>query len=513
MANRLKVADHQAIIGLARLGWSFRRIAAKVGVDRETVSRHVRSAATGPSGADPTDSNAAISIIGAGRRSPCEPLREVILAKLEQGLTAQRIWQDLKGEHHFTDGYQSVQRFVRRLRCGRELPFRRMECAPGEEAQVDFGVGAAIVIPEGVPLPAGVKVRRRRTHVLRVVLSHSRKGYSEVMLRQTAEDFLHALENAFWSFGGVPKTIVTDNLKAAVLKADWFDPELNPKLQAFAEHYGTVILPTKPRMPRHKGKVERGIGYVQNNALKARTFSSLGAQNDFLRQWEIEVADPRTHGTTRQQVRKIFEEVEKGALLPLPNGRFPQFHEGRRIVNRDGHVEVDRGYYSVPPEFLGRTVWVRWDARIVRVFDQGLRQIAIHPRQKMGGFATQPAHIAAEKRGGIERGAAWWLRKAHLIGDGAGRWAETVLQERGVHGMRLVMGLVSLAQRHRDVQIDEACRVAQTYGAHRLRDLRILLKRAAPKQEQFEFIAEHPLIRSLDDYGKLVHEAFEEMHA
>lgn len=449
----------------------------------------------------------------SGPESRCEALREVILSALERGLSAQRIWQDLRAEHGFAGGYDSVKRFCRRLRHSTPLPFRRMECGPGEEAQVDFGVGAPIVIPDGAPLPIGVKTRRRKTHVLRVVLSHSRKGYSEVILRQTAEDFLRALENAFQHFGGVPRTIVTDNLKAAVLKADWFDPEINPKLAAFAEHYGTVILPTKPRMPRHKGKVERGVAYVQDNALKGRTFTSLAAQNDFLQQWEVDTADTRIHGTTRQQVGKIFEEVEKSALLPLPAERFPLFHEARRIVNRDGHVEVDRSYYSVPPEFLGRTVWARWDARIVRVFDQDLRQIAFHARHEPGRFATQPAHIAAEKRGGIERGTAWWLRKAHIIGDSVGQWADAVIQQRGIHGIRLLMGLVSLATRHRDAEIDNACRIAQTHGAHRLRDIRTLLKRAAPPQEQFEFIQEHPLIRSLEDYGRLVQNAFEEVHA
>ena len=87
----------------------------------------------------------------------------------------------------------------------------------------------------------------RRTHVLRIVLSHSRKSYSEAVRRQTTEDFIRCLENAFRHFGGAPKTLVVDNLKAAVIKADWFDPDLNPKIQAFCEHYGTVILPTKPR--------------------------------------------------------------------------------------------------------------------------------------------------------------------------------------------------------------------------------------------------------------------------
>lgn len=450
---------------------------------------------------------------GSGPPSQCEAVHDVIVAGMERGLSAQRIWQDLRSEHGFAGSYDSVKRFCRRLRHRTPLPFRRMESPPGEEAQVDFGTGAPIVIPEGVPLPVGVKSRRRKTHVLRVVLSCSRKGYSEVVLRQTAEDFLRALENAFHHFGGVPKTIVIDNLKAGVLKADWFDPELNPKLAAFAEHYGTVILPTRPRMPRHKGKVERGVGYVQDNALKGRTFTSLAEQNEFLACWESDTADTRIHGTTRKQVRKLFEEVEKAALLPLPTERFPQFQEARRVVNRDGHVEVAKSYYSVPPEYLGRTVWARWDARIVRIFDRDLRQIAIHVRRDPGCFSTAPDHIAARKRGGIEQGAAWWLRKARWIGRDAGCWAESVIQQRGVHGIRLIMGLVSLTHRHRDAEINDACRTAQAHGAHRLRDIRNLLKRAEPAPEQLEFIDRHPLIRSLDDYGKLVQRAFTENHA
>jgi len=124
------------------------------------------------------------------------------------------------------------------------LPMRRLEVGPGAEAQIDFGTGAPLVMPDG---------KRRRTHVFRIVLSHSRKAYSEAVTRQTTEDFLRCLENALWAFGGVPERLVIDNLKAAVSKADWFDPELNPKVQAFAQYYGVVFWPTRPYTPRHKG--------------------------------------------------------------------------------------------------------------------------------------------------------------------------------------------------------------------------------------------------------------------
>ena len=223
------------------------------------------------------------------------------------------------------------------------------------------------------------------------------------------------MENAFYAFGGVPKTLVIDNLKAAVAHPDWFDPELTPKVQSFCRHYGTVILPTKPYMPRHKGKVESGVKYVQDNALKGRKFPSNEAQNRYLADWETNVADTRIHGTTKRQVAKLFAE-ERPSLLPLPLERFPSFHEAQRKVNRDGHIEVAKAYYSVPPEYLGRTVWVRWDTRLVRIFNHRFEQIALHVRHEQGRFSTQAEHLAPEKINGIERGAAYLLSKVAGIG-------------------------------------------------------------------------------------------------
>lgn len=556
MANRLTMAKVHSIQTLHARGWSQRRIARELGIHRETVARYVQIAEgdprDGPGGTGPAGQNrpnppagsddqnqpnppagSAGSEIAVGdlpgeqgwvnppagseeqnRPSPptglsgpasrCEPLRAVVVAALERGLSGQRIWQDLRAEHGFDGGYDSVKRFCRRLKQATPLPFRRMECAPGDEAQVDFGTAAPVITPEG---------KRRRPHLLRIVLSHSRKAYSEAVYRQTTDNFLRCLENAFIHFGGVPKTLVIDNLKAAVTKADWFDPELNPKILAFCEHYGTVVLPTKVRTPRHKGKVERSVGYAQDNGLKGRTFESLAAQNRHLLEWETNTADTRIHGTTRKQVGQVFAEVERATLLPLPAARFPCFQEARRKVNRDGHVEVAKAYYSAPPEYVGRRVWARWDGHVVRLFNQQLEQIAIHAQREPGRFATDDRHIAAEKRGGIERGTVWWLRKAHAIGPDAGRWAEAMLQQRGIPGVRVLMGLVSLTNKHTDVAIEQACRAARSHGAYRLRVIRELLKRQAPEQEQFDFIVEHPLIRSLSDYGQLVHNAFEEVHA
>jgi hypothetical protein len=127
---------------------------------------------------------------------------------------------------------------------------QRIEVQPGEEVQVDFGSGPTLIGSDG---------KKRRTWIFRLVLSYSRKGYSEAVLRQDTESFLRCLENAFRAFGGSTLTINLDNLKAAVLKADWADPELNPKLADFARHYGATIMPCLPRTPEHKGKIESGV--------------------------------------------------------------------------------------------------------------------------------------------------------------------------------------------------------------------------------------------------------------
>jgi transposase len=534
MSNLLKMAVSETIRTLHRRGWSQRRIADALGINRETVARHLRQAelpskpaiappgsttfhgaskpAIAPPGSEegggapelavaPPGSTPSLQPRGSGRASGCEPWRGVIRAKCDLGLTAQRIYQDLVADHGFDGSYYCVRRFVHRLEEAHDLPFRRIECDAGDEAQVDFGTGAPIVGPDG---------KRRKTHVFRVVLSHSRKGYSEAVYRQTTDDFLRCLENAFRHFGGAPRRLVLDNLKAAVKQADWFDPELNPKVRSFAEHYGTVFLPTRPYTPRHKGKVERGVDYVQENALRGRSFTVLEEQNRFLRDWELTVADTRVHGTTRRHVGNHFAEVERAALLPLPADPFPSFREARRTVHRDGHVEVDHAYYSAPPEYLARRVWVRWDARLVRVFNDRMEPVAVHVRREPGRFNTQPVHIASEKISGVERGAAWHLARVRRLGPQSTRWAEAVVAARGVEAVRVLIGLSSLAGRHPAAAIERACGIASSYGAYHLRTVRALIDRDAPRQETMAFLSEHPMIRSLSEYSRFVHDVFQQ---
>jgi transposase len=548
MSNLLKVAMIDIILSLHRKRWSQRAIARELGIDRETVARHISRARSAPKPANapigsiapdeaPKPANAPIGSIapdeapkpangptgsteldevpfldtsravqdparserGHGRQSICEPWRDVIQAKRDLGLNAQRIHQDLATEHAFTGSYYSVRRFIRRLEPKQELPFRRIECQPGEEAQIDFGTGAPIIGPDG---------KRRKTYVFRIVLSYSRKAYSEVVYRQTTDNFLLCIENAFRYFGGVPQRLVIDNLRAAVQKADWFDPELIPKVRSFGEHYGCVFLPTRPYTPRHKGKVEKSIDYVQGNALKGRRFDTIEEQNAHLLQWEHTVADTRVHGTTRRQVGKHFADAELPALEPLRTEPFPSFHEGRRKVSRDGHIDVDRAYYAVPPEYLARRVWARWDGRLVRIYNDRMEQIVVYARQEPGRFRSRPEFIASEKISAVELGAARLLSRVRSrLGPRSGCWAAAMIKARGVEGTRVLLGLLSLAGRHPIADIERACEIAASYGAYRLQTIRALIKRQPPKQELMEFLSDHEMIRPMSEYGQLVHDA------
>lgn len=525
MANVLDVAMQESIVTLHARGHSQRSIERLLGVDRKTIRRHLRlhygsggdpaagagdapespiptagSASCGPPpespiptagspGPDDGSRGAAPTGGPAGRRSDCEPFREAILEKLSTGLSAQRIWQDMREESESAPGYESVKRFVRRLEGAAELPFRRMESPPGREAQVDFGKGAFVVGEDG---------RRTRPHLFRMVLSHSRAGYSEVVRRQDTETFIRCIENGFRQLGGATETLVVDNLKAAVIKADWYDPDINPKIREFCLHYGTVILPTKPRMPRHKGKVEKSVDYAQENALKGRTFASLDEQNRFLADWEGKVAETRIHGTTRRQVRQALE-AEREHLAPLPDTLFPCFREAQRKVHRDGHVEVDHAYYSAPAEFMGRTVWVRWDGRLVRILDPRLREVAVHPACAPGRFSTLPGHIPARKISGLERGEGWMMGRLRLVGVHTEAWARAVMANRGIEGLRVLQGLLALAGKHRSRDIEAACGEALEAQSFRLDAVRQAMKATATQPPLFA--TEHPLIRPVDEYG------------
>jgi transposase len=481
MANRLKMDIQKAIEGLKRQGWSERKIALELGIHRKTVRGYASGAKctkvlTGDEGSS---------------RSLCDGFREEIEAKLELGLDALRIHQDLKLEHGFEGAYDTVQRFVKNLKAVTPHRVWRMECEPGQEAQVDFGV---------LPLLDNGTGKLKRVNLFRIMLSHSRKSYSEAVLTQNSESFLRCLENAFRYFGGVPQRLCVDNLKAAVVKAHWYDPDLNPKIMNFGEHYDIAIMPTRPYTPEHKGKIENGIKYLKNNALKGRRFESIAAINAFLLDWEKNTADKRIHGTTRKQVGSHFEQEEKAHLKALPNSLFESFSEGKRRVHRDSYVEVQRAYYDVPCEYIGQELWVRWDARMIRIYDRNMNLIRSHCRLEPGHF-TQVLGVEG-CRGSLEQSLYYWRSRVGGIGEGASLWADALIENRPEMAMRILQGLLSKRKKHSKHQIDEACKKALFNGQFRLREIEQLLH-GKSEQQRLEFISEHELIRSADSYEQV----------
>jgi len=201
------------------------------------------------------------------------------------------------------------------------------------------------------------------------------------------------------------------------------------------------------------------------------------------------------HGTTRRPPGQAFPGGGEGGVVAVAErGGLASFRESQRRVHRDGHVEVEKAYYSVPPEYVGQEVWARWDGRVVRVFNERLAPIALHAQQLPGKFSTpRPTRRHRED----QRRRAWrryLLTKVRRLGVGCVRWAEAMLQSRGVAGVRVLQGLLHLARKHPREGLEKACSAAMPTGAYRLRTVRALLKRQDVTQPLFRVHGQHPLI-------------------
>ncbi len=481
MPNYLKIHKRQQVIALLELGWTYRRIEAETGVRREKVSRYDRQ----------RRSNAAKVFPGSALPERCAAAayREAIIEKRDCGLSSQRIWQDLVEEYGYGHSYESIKRFIRGLP-GSIRPAGVIHAGPGEEAQVDFFQGA--------PTLDSDTGQWRRPWVFRMTLAHSRHGYEEAEWDQKLGTFLGLHENAFRDFGGVPGVIRHDNLKAAVVRACLYDPDVNEVYLAFARHWGFTPLPTRPRNPKENGKQERSGGYVKDNALKGRRFNSLAEHNEHLRHWNRTIARLRIHGTTRRQVFAHFLESDRPALSALPAERFEFFESGTRSVHPDGHVEIRGAFYPVPAHLLGRPVRVRWDRRLVRVYDAEV-QVAVHTRVPAGQYAPRSGAPAAEtssQKAWLER----LLGRCGQVGSELRQWAEAAHAERGVRAMRLIQGALALTRKHPRERVLRAARLALEHRQFRFKALRRLAEQA-PVPVQRSLLEEHPSIRPMTQYS------------
>jgi len=297
--------------------------------------------------------------------------------------------QELLAEKGIAASLRTVERAVEPYRQELEAEARatvRFETAPGRQLQIDFG--------ERLVEIGGARIK---VYFFVAVLGYSRRLHVRAFLNERQESWFAGLESAFLSFGGVPEDVLMDNPRALVLEHDreTRSVSFNPKLVAFARHWGFKARACAPYRARTKGKTENGVGYVKKNAVAGRSFKSFEELEAHLAAWERDVANARVHGTTGEAPADRFAKEEAGRLKPLADR--PAFGSCRtleRKVGNDCAVEVDGNSYSAPWRLIGERVEVTVAAGQVRL-RHGAKEVAVHKlaegcRQRV----LDPAHLA-----------------------------------------------------------------------------------------------------------------------
>jgi transposase len=495
--NVLKPHLRTTIETLLAHGASHREIERRTGVDRKTIRRYARRAnatasATGSTNAHGSDSStpatgsaelcaaksptpatgsepqasATPSLWTAGPEraaletatlpttgpvgtqraavSACEPHREWIEAQVRLGRNAVSIYQELVEQHAFTHRYNSVKRFVAKLRAREPERFDVLEFPPGEEGQVDFGLGAPTEKKEGL---------FRRPFLFVMTLKYSGKSFRKTVWKADQETWARLHEDAFHAFGGCPRYVVLDNLKAGVLRPDLYEPELNPLYDALLRHYSVVADPCRVQDPNRKGTVENAIQHTQGTALQGKRFDSIEEQNAWLAHWEERWAALRIHGRKKRQVLEMFQE-EKSHLLPLPTERFRYFRQAKRTVDDGGLVQVDGSYYAALPAPLYSEVTVRIYDREIEVLGADGECVRRHEKSLRKGSFTMES---GDRLFNPSRESVRLLSKAQRIGPSTAAYAQELFARLGRPGHRALYGLTNLARTYPRIAIEEIC--------------------------------------------------------
>ena len=520
MSNVLDHEKQQQILGLGRVGWPVRRIAATTGVDRATVRSYLRAAGipvrgrgrpgegaakpaiSGEVSTDSRPSNPAISPAvftdsprSAPTRAPsasaCELYRELVTAALGRGRNARAIWQDLVDDHGFAAGYASVRRFVVQLR-GAAPPEARVviTTAPGEEGQVDYGEGPM------VRDPATHKYRRTRLFVF--TLACSRKAVRLLVWKSSAQIWAELHERAFRRLGGTVKVVVLDNLREGVLTPDVYDPAINPLYRDVLAHYGVVALPCRVGDPDRKGKVEAGVGHAQKTPLKGLRFETIEAAQAYLDRWETHWADTRIHGTTKRQVAAMFAE-ERPALGPLPLEPFRYYRFGDRTVHLDGCVEVEAAYYGAPPGWIGQRLQVQWNDLHVRLLAPTTGQLLReHLRAPRGWHRIHDDDRSTR----TPASTVALLARAARAGGHISAVCTHIHQHEGAAGVRRILGVLALAKKHGVAVVEDAATAAIEIGVPTYRFVRKYVERRPAVPLTLRQV--DPMIRQLTLYRDLI---------
>jgi transposase len=321
---------------------------------------------------------------------PYKPRIDALLAHTPE-LSAVRVFEEIRcGEQGYRGGIRLVRRYLRQVRPPRGRIYQEVDWQPGEALQVDWGECGRIRLGN----------TSRRVSVFVAVLCYSRLCYIEFSLAERKADFYRALVHALEFFGGTPRKIILDNLKAAILNGSGRAACLHPEFLALCGHYYLEAVPCARRDPESKGMVEAGVRYVKHNALAGRQEELTRWENyaPLAVYWRDQVANVRLHDSTRERPVDRFEK-ERSRLRALPAQAFDTDEVVPAVVSPLAQFEFDGNRYSVPPEAARQTVLVRANPSQVRVFHQG-REVACHARcYERGQRITQTEHhLAALQR-------------------------------------------------------------------------------------------------------------------
>ena len=417
--RKLTMRQLRQMLRLARDGASSREIARLLGVARSTVQENLKRAAEAglgwPLPGDLTDDALEARLFArAGvkpgvRRRPEPDWAGLVLELRKPGVTMMLLWEEYRAVQPGGYGYSRFCELFRGF-ARRPSPSMRQERHAGDKVFVDYsGKKLAITDPD-----TGLV---REAEIFVAVLGASNLTFAEATWSQSLPDWIGSHVRMFGYFGGVPRLVVIDNLKAGVHKASFYDPELNRSYGMMASHYGVGVLPARPGRPKDKAKVENGIRFAQTcilGRLRHRTFFSLAEANAAVAEAleRINGHVVRRLGVTR---RHLFETLERPALAPLPVDAY-EFAEWRLArVGVDYHVEYDGFFYSVPHGLIRAQVDLRATSRTVELFHRGQR-VALHQRRYGGRrHGTDPDHMPSSHR-----------RYADWTPDRFRRWAASV---------------------------------------------------------------------------------------
>lgn len=406
-----------------------------------------------------------------------------------QGIQASTMHAALQRQHGFRGSYNAVQRFAKKIKNKLSSSITTIiEFKAGECAQVDFGAG-----PKFINEATGEVIS---TWVFVMVLAWSRHMYAEIVLRQDVETWLGCHRRAFEWFGGVPKKIILDNAKCAIIRACYYDPEVQRAYAEYAEGYSFIISPCPPRDPQKKGRVESGVKYVKKNFLPLRDFHNRFQEaNRQLKKWILETAGNRVHGTTHEKPLTLFENTEHMLLKKLPEHPPEKATWQKVIVHGDCHVTHLKCRYSVPYKLAKQTLWLRASETTVRLYREH-ELVAVHPRLFIPGSRNSiDEHLPPNALAYATRDSQWCLEQAKKIGIHCETIINQLLSDSVVDYLRSVQGIVALQKKYGNARLEAACHRALVFQSARYKTIKSILQKgleyaALPDGSAFDALTE-----------------------